>query len=149
MTDTHIPHPWIGERKKHGAYSTKQENPGLNGQLALFLTGKFGSMWFFYILLIWMLGWTFFATLGFGVFKNDPYPFTFLLFLSNLIQLLALPLLAVGQRILSRASEKQAEQTYKDAEALLELQDEVHRLIKINNQLTEEIHRSIVKKPQK
>ena len=103
----------------------------------------------FYLLLIWMLGWITLATLGVGVFKNDQYPFTFLLFLSNLVQLLSLPILAVGQQVLSRASDKQALQTYKDAEVILKLQDEIHNLITINNNLTEEIHDTIVKQKNK
>jgi uncharacterized membrane protein len=106
----------------------------------------FGSMGAFYVLVIWMFGWMFLATIGFGLFKKDPYPFTFLLFLSNLVQLFALPILAVGQQVLSQASDKQAEQTFKDAETLLKLQDEVHRLIEINNELTQEIHDILVKK---
>lgn len=92
-----------------------------------------------------MFGWMTLATLGIGILRKDPYPFTFLLFLSNLVQLFALPILAVGQQVLSRASDKQAEQTFKDAETILELQDEVHKLIMVNNQLTEEIHKIIVK----
>jgi hypothetical protein len=60
----------------------------------------------------------------------------FLLFLSNLVQLWALPVLAVGQQVLSRASDKQALQTYQDAEAVLHLTDEIHRL-------TTEIHRLV------
>ena len=142
----HVPHPWIAERKKSGPHLTKHERLGINGRLALFITNKFGSMGAFYLLVIWMFGWMALATIGFGLFKKDPYPFTFLLFLSNLVQLFALPILAVGQQVLSRASDKQAQQTFKDAEAILELQDEVHRLIKINNQLTDEIHAAIVKK---
>jgi hypothetical protein len=49
----------------------------------------------------------------------------------------------VGQKVAARASDKQALQTYKDTESLLKIQDEVHRLIKINVELTEEIHRLI------
>ena len=143
--DPHTPHPWIVEREKAGPRLTKEEQLGFNGRLAVFITNKFGSMWAFYVLVIWMFGWMALATLGVGIFNKDPYPFVFLLFLSNLVQLFALPILAVGQQVLSRASDKQAEQTYKDAEAILKLQDEVHRLIKINNALTEDIH-SIVKK---
>jgi DNA-binding ferritin-like protein len=93
-----------------------------------------------------MFGWMILASLGVGFFKKDPYPFTFLLFLSNLVQLFALPILAVGQQVLSRASDIQAEQTYKDAEAILKLQDQIHSLIKINNNLTEEIHQVIAQK---
>ena len=145
MVVIHVPHPWIDERRKAGPHLTTNEHLGFSGKLAVFISSKFGSMWTFYILLIWMFGWIILATLGFGVFKNDPYPFTFLLFLSNLVQLFALPILAVGQQVLSRASDKQAEQTFKDAEAILQLEDEVHRLIKINNELTQEIHEKILK----
>lgn len=146
MNIDHKSHPWIEERKKSGVHLTKNEHLGLNGRLAVSITNKFGSMGMFYFLVIWMFGWMILATLGFGIFKKDPYPFTFLLFLSNLVQLFALPILAVGQQVLSRASDKQAEQTYKDAETILELQDDVHRLIEINNKLTEEIHQIVVKK---
>ena|SRR3989344_8662750 len=144
MEHMHTPHPRIEERAKERAHLTKNEL-SFNGRLAVWITNKFGSMGMFYILLVWMFGWMILATLGYSYFKLDPYPFTFLLFLSNLVQLFALPILAVGQQVLSRSSDKQAEQTYKDAEAILKLQDEVHRLVKINNEMTEEI-RSIVNK---
>jgi len=141
----HIPHPWIKEREKTGPRLTRHEQIGFNGRLAIFITDKFGSMGAFYVLSLWMIVWMILATLGVGFFGRDPYPFTFLLFLSNIVQLLALPVLAVGQQVLSRASDKQSEQTFKDAEAILKLQDEVHKLIKINNQLTQEIHDSTFK----
>jgi hypothetical protein len=72
-----------------------------------------------------------------------------LLFLSNLVQLFALPILAVGQQVLSRASDKQAELTFKDAEAILKLQDEVRHLIEINNEMTKEIHMAIQNNAEK
>ncbi len=136
----HTPHPRIGERESEGPRKTSDESVGLNGRIAAFVAKKFGSMWTFYILVLWMFGWILLASAGIGIFRRDPYPFIFLLFLSNLVQLLALPILAVGQQVLSRASDRQAEQTFKDAEAILKLEDEIHRLIKINNRLTEEIH---------
>jgi hypothetical protein len=56
----------------------------------------------------------------------------------------------VGQKVAAQASDKQAMQTYQDAEALLKIEDEVHRLVKMNNELTGEIHRLLTKdsKPQ-
>ena len=64
------------------------------------------------------------------------------------LQLVLLSVIMVGQKVAARASDKQALETYKDAEALLKIQDEVHRLIEINNELTQEIHRTVVSKTQ-
>jgi uncharacterized membrane protein len=144
MADEQHSHPRITERAKEGVYLTKNEGKGFNGRLAVFITRKFGTMGAFWVLVIWMFGWMALATAGIGIFSRDPYPFTFLLFLSNLVQLFALPILAVGQQVLSRASDKQAQQTFKDAEAILKLQDEIHRLVQINNKLTEEIHQATI-----
>lgn len=146
MAEEHSPHPWISERLKINPRFSGNARAKFNNRMAVFVTRKFGTMGTFYILTLWMFGWMLLATLGFGAFRNDQYPFTFLLFLSNLVQLLALPILAVGQQILNQSSERQAEQTYKDAEAILKLQDEVHRLVKINNKLTEEIHFTVHQK---
>jgi hypothetical protein len=140
MTDAHSPHPHIARRKAQGVVTIADEHIGFNGWLAAGITKGFGSMWAFYFLVIWMLAWMFFASTGFWLFKSDPYPYTFLLFLSNLVQLWALPVLAVGQQVLSRASDRRALQTYQDTEAVLELADQLHAMVKINNRLTNEIH---------
>ena len=60
------------------------------------------------------------------------------------LQLVLLSVIMVGQKIAAAASDKQSLQTYKDAEALLKIQDELHRLIKVNNELTAQIHNSVV-----
>lgn len=140
----HVPHPHIQHRKVQGVHVTEHEHVGFNGRLAMTITQAFGSMWMFYILVGWMFAWMTLASVGFGFFRTDPYPFTFLLFLSNLVQLWALPVLAVGQQVLSRASDKQALQTYRDAEAVLELTDEIHRLVKVNADLTKAIHAKVL-----
>ena len=136
MTDAHVPHPHIARRKLSDVATTANEHIGFNGWLAAGITKGFGSMWAFYVLVFWMIGWMALASVGFSIFKFDQYPFTFLLFLSNLVQLWALPVLAVGQQVLSRASDKQALQTFQDAEAVLHLTDEIHKL-------TKEIHRVV------
>jgi uncharacterized membrane protein len=136
---SHETHHHIENRKKQGVHTTAREHVGFNGWLATLITKGFGSMWAFYVLVIWMFAWMLLASIGFWLFKYDQYPFTFLLFLSNLVQLWALPVLAVGQQVLSRASDKQAYQTFKDAEAILEISDDVHKLIKINNEDTAKI----------
>ena len=56
------------------------------------------------------------------------------------LQLVLLSIIMVGQKVAAAASDKQALQTYKDAEALLEISNDVHKLLKLNNDLTEQIH---------
>jgi uncharacterized membrane protein len=136
---THEIHEHIERRKRQGVHTIDREHIGFNGWLASIITRGFGSMWAFYALVIWMFAWMFLASIGFWLFKYDQYPFTFLLFLSNLVQLWALPVLAVGQQVLSRASDKQAAQTYKDAEMILQITYDVHKLIKITNDDTTKI----------
>ena len=143
MTEAHTPHPHIARRRAQGVALTANEHVGFNGWLAAGITKGFGSMWAFYVLVFWMFAWMFLASIGFSIFRFDKYPFTFLLFLSNLVQLWALPVLAVGQQVLSRASDKQALQTYQDAEAVLQLADQTHTLVTDNHKLTSEIHRLI------
>jgi len=140
MAEAHLPHPRLALHRAQGPALTANEHVGFNGWLAVGITKGFGSMWAFYLLVAWMLIWMALANAGFWLFKLDKYPYTFLLFLSNLVQLWALPVLAVGQQVLSRASDKQALQTYQDAEAVLALTDQIHTLVENNNKLTDKIH---------
>lgn len=91
---------------------TEQHLAGFNTQLAVLITHAFGSMIAFYILIAWMFGWMILASIGFWLFALDRYPFSFLLFLSNLVQLWALPVLAVGQNVLGRHAELMADEQF-------------------------------------
>ena len=62
------------------------------------------------------------------------------------LQLVLLSIIMVGQKVAASASDKQAFQTFKDAEALLEISNDVHRLLKANTELTTEIHNMLNKK---
>lgn len=139
MTDAHIPNPRIAERAKSGPHLTKHEHVGFNGHLALLITGAVGTMWCAYIFAA-------IAIISLPAAITGGVPTLISWIAQTFLQLVLLSVIMVGQRVAAQASDKQALQTYKDAEALLKVQDEVHRLIKINNQLTEEIHNSIVKK---
>jgi hypothetical protein len=46
----------------------------------------------------------------------------------------------VGQKVASAKSDMQLDQTYKDAEALLEINDDMHKLVKQNVHLTEQLN---------
>ncbi|MBV9043562.1 MAG: hypothetical protein JO294_00440, partial [Alphaproteobacteria bacterium] len=52
-----------------------------------------------------------------------------------------------GQKVAAAASDKQALQTFQDAEALIKIQDDVHNLIKLNTELTQEIHKMLAERP--
>src|SRR5437868_339588 len=56
------------------------------------------------------------------------------------LQLVLLSIIMVGQNIAAKKSDRQLEQTYRDAEALLKISDEIQSLLKQNTELTQEIH---------
>jgi hypothetical protein len=58
-------------------------------------------------------------------------------------QLVLLSIIMVGQKIVAAKSDRQLEQTYKDAEAMLKISDEIHCLLKQNTELTEEINQIV------
>ena len=59
------------------------------------------------------------------------------------LQLVLLSIIMVGQNVASKKSDRQLEQTYRDAEALLKISDEIQQLLKQNTDLTEEIHQAV------
>lgn len=94
-------------------------------RIALSLTRLVGTMYAVYFFAIcfagWMLWQSYFDTKPF-----DPYPFAFMLFISNIIGLLLMPLIMVGQNIQGRHSEIRAEEefqttssSYEDLEQIL------------------------------
>lgn len=56
-------------------------------------------------------------------FKFDPYPFAFLLTVSNIIQLILIFVLAVGQNQTTKSTETRAEIDHKSISAILHHQD--------------------------
>lgn len=80
--------------------------------MALFITSLIGTMYAVYIFALSLLGWMLWQTY-FDKRPFDPYPFAFLLFLGNIIQLLLMPLIMVGQNLQGRHSELRAEEEYK------------------------------------
>lgn len=104
------PHPTYNARDLH---EERMESAGFNTRLAVGITRAFGSIFAFYALIAWMLIWMALASAGIWLFAADHYTFSFLLFLSNLVQLWALPVLAVGQRVLGKHQELQSEEQYK------------------------------------
>src|ERR1035437_1860727 len=140
MTTTHVPNPRIEERAKSGPHLTQHEHIGFNGRLAVLLTNSVGTMWCAYLFAIIAL-----ISLPAAIQGGTATLIAWIA--QTFLQLVLLSVIMVGQKVAASASDKQALQTYEDAEALLKIQDEVHKLIKINNELTTEIHKFVVKTP--
>ena len=90
---------------------------GLNGAIAAALTRGVGSMPALYAVLVIVGAWMALATWG-PLRATDPYPFPFLLFLDNVLQLVLCLVILVGQRVLGVAADRRAVQTYENAEAI-------------------------------
>ena len=83
-------------------------------KVAVFVTDHVGTMGFFIVIFLWSAAW-----LGWNIFapsevRFDPYPaFVLWLFISNVIQLMILPLLMVGQNLQGRHAEARAEADFE------------------------------------
>jgi uncharacterized membrane protein len=81
-------------------------------QIALAITGAIGTMYAVYVFATFMAGWMLLQVVS-GKAAFDPYPFAFLLFLGNIVQLLLMPLIMVGQNLQSRHAEARSEEEYR------------------------------------
>ena len=133
---THVPHPRIAERKAHGVHTTRREHTGFNGWLALKITNSVGTMWCAYAFAILAL-----ISLPEAIKAGTAALIAWIA--QTFLQLVLLSIIMVGQKVAAAASDKQAYQTYKDAEALLEISNDIHKLLTANTELTEEIHKAL------
>jgi uncharacterized membrane protein len=92
---------------------------GFNSALAATMTRAVGSMPALYFAVVFCGAWMVAATWG-PLHKTDPYPFSFLLFLNNVAQLLLCSVILVGQRVLGQAADRRSVQTYESTESILE-----------------------------
>jgi uncharacterized membrane protein len=116
-TFQYTPHPRLTDRPP-APPKTTDERVGFNGRLGAAITTAAGTMWAFYFAAAFMGLWIMLSEAGIIAF--DPYPFAFLLFLGNIVQLLLMFVILVGQQVLGAASDKRAVETYQDAEATLQ-----------------------------
>jgi uncharacterized membrane protein len=83
-------------------------------KLAVWITDRVGTMGFFLIIFCWSviwLGWNFLAPKE--LVFDPPMGFVFWLFISNLIQILLMPLIMVGQNIQGLHNELRADHDLK------------------------------------
>jgi uncharacterized membrane protein len=114
--------------KRRNVIKEANENAGRLEKTAVWITNKVGTMGFFLIIFIWTafwLGWNFLAPKELQF--DPPMGFVFWLFLSNLIQILLMPLIMVGQNIQGRHAEARAEY---DLEVNVKAEKEIESILR-------------------
>lgn len=88
----------------------EQENLSAMDTAAVWITEHVGTMTFFLVIFIWTMLWLGWNLLAPARLQFDPPTgFVFWLFLSNLIQILLMPLIMVGQNVIGKHAEARAE----------------------------------------
>ena len=110
-----------------------------NGRLALWITNNVGTMWCAYL----------FSVIGITAIVASLANNTFLLLIvaavsGYFLQLVLLPIIIVGQNLQSEAADHRSEQTYKDAEAILneciQLQQHLEAQDKVLDDIIQHVH---------
>jgi len=93
-------------------------------KLALWITKNVGTMGFFFIIFIWTVVWLGWNWLAPKEARFDTYPaFVLWLFLSNVLQIFLMPLIMIGQNLLSDHAEVRAEADFEvNTKAELEIE---------------------------
>jgi uncharacterized membrane protein len=96
-------------------------------RLALYITDRVGTIGFFLIILVWTIFWLGWNLLAPAPLQFDPpMGFVLWLFISNLIQILLMPLIMVGQNIQGRHAEARAE---NDLEVNIKAEQEIETVL--------------------
>ena len=118
-------------------YKTTIATFGSLDRLAVWITRNVGTMGFFLAILVWTvlwLGWNFLAPQHLRF--DPPMGFVFWLIISNMIQILLMPLIMVGQNIQGRHSEARAEHNLDvNVKAEEEIEIILHHLERQNDML--------------
>ena len=122
-------------RKKYLRPLEKREN-AFNDRLAITITRIVGTMWCAYAFAALAL-----VSLPAAIRGGTATLIAWIA--QTFLQLVLLSIIMVGQKVAAEKSDRQLEQTYCDAEALLKISDEIHSLLKENTQMTEEINKLV------
>lgn len=107
---------------------------------ALWVTEKVGTTGFFLVVLTWTAAWLSWNIFAPAKFQFDPFPaFVLWLFMSNVLQILLMPLIMVGQNLISKKATVKADH---DHEIMLKSEQEIEILMEhqdYQNKLLEDI----------
>src|SRR5260370_28460642 len=108
----HEPHPHTEKRKLKAPPLVADEHVGFNGRVAAAITRSVGTMWAVYVAFAIQITYMILATVGICLFARDPYPFAFLLFLSNIVHLLLMFVIMVCHQVMYQAYDQCTVLTY-------------------------------------
>jgi len=131
----HHPDPYLEFWKKYLRPIERGETR-FNGWLAVSITNIVGTMWCAY-------AFAGLALISFPAALRAGTAPLIAWIAQTFLQLVLLSIIMVGQKVAAAKSDRQLEQTYRDAEALLKVSDEIHCLLKQNTDLTEEINQVV------
>jgi len=135
----HIPHPHLHKRKQlMEEHEQRKKSTDFNNWLAVKITDVVGTMWCAYAFAILAL-----ISLPQALQSGTSALIAWIA--QTFLQLVLLSIIMVGQKVAAATSDQQLRQTYLDAEALLQINDDMHKLLKQNTLLTEQINQLICK----
>jgi uncharacterized membrane protein len=103
------------------------DNLSTSDKVGCWITDRIGTMGFFLIILVWTVTWLTWNLLAPRNLQFDPpAAFVFWLFISNLIQLLLMPLIMVGQNVQARHSELRAD---SDLDVNIKAEEEIEVIL--------------------
>ena len=134
------PHPRADELAAGSPIQSKDFRPvrhsnllvRLNARFGLWVTTVVGTMWCAYL----------FSTIAFFALPQAIHLGTFYVIVwisSSFLQLVLLPIIIVGQNIQAAAADKRAEDTYKDAEAVLLEAKQIQQHLEVQDQAITDI----------
>ena len=126
------PNPYLELRKKFLRPLEKRENR-FNDWLAVSITNVVGTMWCAYAFAALAL-----VSLPAAIRGGTATLIAWIA--QTFLQLVLLSIIMVGQKIAAEKSDRQLEQTYRDSEELLRINDGMQQLLQQNTNLTREIH---------
>jgi hypothetical protein len=134
----HQPHPYIEERKGRAPVKVADQLPysgaatRFNSWLAIKITAAVGTMWCAYAFALLAL-----ISLPDAIRIGRPAIISWIA--QTFLQLVLLSIIIVGQNILSAASDKRSEATYKDADAVLHEAMQIQKHLEAQDQAIEQI----------
>lgn len=131
----HAPNPYLELRKQFLRPLERRENR-FNDWLAIKITKIVGTMWCAYAFAGLAL-----ISLPAAIRGGTATLISWIA--QTFLQLVLLSIIMVGQNIAAKKSDRQLEQTYRDSEELLKINDAMRDLLQKNTDLTAEIHQVV------